>query len=62
MFSDSPQKRVKNVIYNGDLFRLVYDGTDVSIRVFEHGLNKGYELDRDEIPKEIEELIKEEFG
>lgn len=62
MFGDTSKKKVKNVLYNGDLFRLVGNGSTLNIRVFEHGLNKGYELDRSEVPKEIEEIIREEFG
>jgi hypothetical protein len=57
----APPKTVLNVTHQGNLYRIVTDGVTMTIRCFEHGLNKGYELDRDEVPKVIDQLIKDKL-
>lgn len=55
----SEEKRVYDLTYNGDLYRIVADATSLRIRVYERGLNKGYELDKKDAPRAIREFIKE---
>ena len=50
-----------NVTHQGDLYRIVLSNKIERIRVFERGLNRGWELDFDELPHEVQEIIRESF-
>lgn len=55
------EKEVYDYTYNGDLFRIIFDGESVVVRVYERGLNKGYELDIEDAPYAVRQAIKELF-
>lgn len=56
----SQEKVVHDVTYAGDLYRLVIspDGSYV-IKQFERGLSRAFELDMDEVPSPVQNILKE---
>lgn len=55
-------KKVINITHNGDLYRVVYEKRRLKyIRVYERGLTRGWELDWDEVPRTVKQLIVDQL-